>query len=282
MAINIKPLPTINNGTSNQLPPKALPNSGEPSTQEAFPYGWRIIATTEPDGRETIKYIPLQPENFLDPQLGDVMVQSEQHFRLVKSLFDRFDIRYLNDATTGVMSDVKMLWGMPGLQEPAPDLAVIPNLTTKGQEHPSFNTVAEGTRPCLVVEVISPHYAGDDTTKVTIYAQAGVQEYIIINPHFEDWAAPYELTGYRLEQGQYVPIQPDEAGRLYSMTTNVWFGLDESERNLVLEDGDSNELLLDNRAAHAARLQAEQRAAAAEAEVARLRAQLAQRNNHKD
>ena len=181
------------------------------------------------------------------------------------------------------------MWGLPGLQEPAPDLAVIPNLTTKGQEHPSFNTVAEGTRPCLVVEVISPRYAGDDTTKVTIYAQAGVQEYIIINPHFEDWAAPYELTGYRLEQGQYAPIQPDEAGRLYSATTNVWFGLDESERNLVLEDGDSNQVLLDNQAAHAARLRAEaqmaaaeQRAAAAEAEVSRLRAQLAQRDNRED
>ena len=283
MVVNTKLLPTTNNnGTSKRLPPKALPSSGEPSTQEAFPYGWRIVATTEPDGSETIKYIPLQPENFLDPQLGDVMVQSEQHFRLVKSLFDRFDIRYLNDPTTGVMSDVKMLWGIPGLQEPAPDLAVIPHLMTKGQEHSSFDTVTEGTRPCLVVEVISPRYAGDDTTKVSIYARAGVQEYVIINPHFDDWDKPYELTGYRLAQGQYVPIQPDDAGRLYSMTTTVWFGLDESERNLVLEDGDSNELLLDNRAAHAARLQAEQRATAAEAEVARLRAQLAQRDNRED
>lgn len=99
--------------------------------------------------------------------------------------------------STSIMSDFKMLWGIPGLSEPAPDLAVIPNVTTKEVYHSSFNVMAEGTRPCLVVEVVSPKYAGDETTKVDVYEQAGIQEYIIYDPCFEDEDEPAELITKR-------------------------------------------------------------------------------------
>jgi hypothetical protein len=138
--------------------------------------------------------------------------------------------------------------------------------------HGRFNIVEEETRPCLVVEVESPNYPFDDTIKVGIYARAGVQEYIIVKPHFEEDQS-FELIGYRLVQGAYEPIEPDEAGRLYSATTNVWFGLDESERDLVIEDGNTGEQLLDNREEREARLRAEKQAEAefrrAEAEAQR-------------
>ncbi|MCE7986323.1 MAG: hypothetical protein DYG89_34550 [Caldilinea sp. CFX5] len=119
-------------------------------------------------------------------------------------------------------------------------------------------------------------------------------------PHYDEDDHPFELTGYRLVEGAYVPMQPDEAGRFYSATANVWFGLTEDERALVVEDGATGQPLLDNRSEYEARRRAEeqtesaiqraeaearraeaeaqartaaeQRAAAAEAELARLRA----------
>ncbi len=271
------------NGTVYQSPP----------ADDPFYYGWRIVVETGPNDEEIITHLPLTQADFLDPQLGDQMVQADNHYRQVNSLFDRYDAHYLNDPTTAVMSDVKMLWGIPGLQEPAPDLAVIPDITTKDQAHSSFNVTREGTRPCLVVEVVSPKYPGDDTTKVDIYEQAGIAEYIIIYPHSDDETEPVEIIGYRLVGGYYQEIAPDAQGRLYSATTDMWFGVRTDGLDVVLTDGTTSELLLDNREAQAQRLLAEQRAeeeaqarqraeqraanaerraADAEAEIARLRA----------
>jgi len=70
-----------------------------------------------------------------------------------------------------------------------------------------------------------------------------------------------------------------------SETTGVWFGLDESKRTLVLEDAVTGRRLLDDEEEHEARLEAEARANAearraiiAEAEITRLKALLAQKD----
>jgi len=266
---------------------------------DPFRYGWRTVAETMPDGRIGCRYIPLTQADFLDPQLGDHMVQSDPHLILVVSLYNRLKKQYHTDRTTGVFSDLKMLWGRPGIKEPAPDLAIVPQLKTKKARRKSFDVRKEGTRPCLVVEVVSPDYPGDDTVKVKIYEQVGIAEYIIIDPHFEDENKPMALTGYRLVDGFYQVIQPDAQGRLLSETTGVWFGLDESQRVLVLVDAATGTRLLDDEEEYEARLEAEaraqdetqranaeaqranaeaQRAAEAEAEIARLKALLAQKD----
>ena len=261
----------------------------ETAPADLFRYGWRTVAETLPDGRIGCRYIPLTQADFLDPQLGDHMVQSDHHFILVASLYNRFHKRYLNQPTIGVFSNLKMLWGLPDLAEPAPDLAVIPHLPSKAAYHSSFNVTKEGTRPCLIVEVVSPHYPGDDTAKVAIYEQVGITEYIIIDPHFGDETTPFELSGYRLVNDVYEEIQPDAQGRLLSETTGVWFGLDESKRNLILVDAATGERLLDDEEEYEARLEerqarltAEARAEAAEAELARLKALLAARNGRSE
>lgn len=250
---------------------------------DPFYYGWRTEWTIGPDGKPVSKDIPLPQEAFLDPQEGDHFVQSDKHNALVASLFARFDKRYMNDDTIGVYSDMKFEWGIPGLQEPAPDLAIVRNLHTKDVYHGSFKVVEEGTRPCLVVEVTSPNYPFDDNKKVAIYEQAGVPEYIIVNPHYDQDDHPFELTGYRLVDGVYIPMQPDEAGRFYSATADVWFGLTEDERALVVEDGATGQPLLDNRNEYAARRRAEEQheralqRAEAEAQRAEVEAQRADR-----
>jgi len=265
MVAKVERSPKVN-GTHKEnkiiIPEQSLQESRlQELVQEPFPYGWRIEEAIGPDGKVVINYLPIPQERFLDPQEGDHFMQSNKHYLLVESIFARFDKRYMNDDRIGVYSDLKFDWGIPGLSQPAPDLAIVPNLRNADKYHSRFKIVQEETRPCLVVEVASPNYPFDDTTKVDIYARAGVQEYIIVNPHFEE-DQPFELIGYRLVQGTYEPIAPDEAGRLYSATTNVWFGLDEDERDLVIEDGDTGEPLLDNREEREARLRAEKQAEA--------------------
>ncbi|MFN8486312.1 MAG: Uma2 family endonuclease [Caldilineaceae bacterium] len=288
----IQPTDQTTTGRINGVTDYAVTN------HDPFPYGWRTMAETLATGETIYHDIPLTQADFLNPQLGDHMVQSDAHFILVVSLYNRFHKRYLNHPTIGVFSDIKMLWGIEDLPEPAPDLAVVPQLSSKHAYHSSFDVRKEQTRPCLIVEVVSPHYPGDDTDKVDIYERVGITEYIIIDPHFNDETAPITLIGYRLVNGVYAEIQPDAQGRLLSETTGVWFGLDASQRTLLLIDAATSAQLFDDEEEYEARLEAEarateeaqraaaetqranseaQRAAVAEAEIARLKALLAQK-----
>lgn len=263
------------NGVDKQEPFASL---AEPV--DRYPYGYRIAPETQPDGTIFYRYLPLTQADFLDPQVGDRLTQSDPHIKLVFSLVSRFLKYYLWATNVGVFSDLKMLWRIPGLKEPAPDLAIVLNLVDQHKYRGSFDIVAEGTRPCLVVEVMSPQYPGDDTVKVDIYQRAQIPEYIIINPHFEDEENPFELSGYHLVGNRYQKIKLDAQGRLLSETTGVLFGLDESRRDLSLTNAKTGERLLTEEEEYEARLEAETRAAAAEAEVARLKALLEKRNGH--
>ncbi|MFN8488471.1 MAG: Uma2 family endonuclease [Caldilineaceae bacterium] len=256
------------NGVYEQEP---LTSLAEPV--DRYPYGYRVAQETQPDETVGYSYIPLTQADFLDPQEGDRLTQSDPHIKFVFSLVSRFLKHYLGVTDVGVFSDLKMLWRIPGLKEPAPDLAIVPNLVDQHKYRGSFDVVAEGTRPCLVVEVMSPQYPGDDTIKVDIYRQAQIPEYIIINPHFEDEENHFELIGYRLVGKRYQRMKPDAQGRLLSETTGVWFGLDESGRDLILTNARTVERLLTDEEEYEARL-------AAEAEVARLKALLEKRNGH--
>ena len=264
-------------------------NGAQDPLVERFPYGWRTIAEVQPDGSTNYIDIPLTQADFLDPQVGDHLVQSNKHLQFVVSLFNRFSAYYRHDPTIGVFSDLKMLWGIPKEKEPAPDLAVVPNITDKEKHRPSFDMQEEGARPCLVVEVVSPHYPGDDTIKVDIYERVGIEEYIIIDAQFDEDEGEIELTGYRLVNGRYRLIKPDSHGRILSRTTNIWFELDQKKRNLFLVDASTGKRLLKHEeasdaleetaaalaATNRALIEERQRAEAAEAEIARLRSLVA-------
>jgi Uma2 family endonuclease len=210
-----------------------------------FPYGWRQVAETLPDGRTAYRRVPLTAKDFLNPQLGDRMPQGTLHARLAIALFNMLNNYYLHDPTIGVFFDLKMCWGIPDLEGPAPDIAVVPHLQTdKEADRGCFDVVAEGTKPCLVIEVSSPNYPGDDTDKVRIYRQAGVAEYIIINRRSRRKIVTLELKGYRLVEGLYEQIVPDAQGRLVSETTALYFELSEDRQHLYLFSAATGEQLL--------------------------------------
>ncbi len=225
---------------------------------DEFPFGWRFLPITLPDGKVTYTEVPLRQEDFLDPQLGDQMVQDTIHSRCSIDLFTKLDARYDADPETGVFYDLKMKWGIFGLKEPAPDITVVRGIKNKHATRDSFNVVREGARPCLVIEVVSPLYPGDEDVKPAIYERARINEYIIVNPHAGEANPYYTLEAYRLVKGIYQPVQADAQGRILSETTNMQFGV-ENEK-LVLTDVATGKPLRTHRETEAARLAEQQQA----------------------
>jgi Uma2 family endonuclease len=170
-------------------------------------------------------------EDLLDPQLGDVIPQAGEHtnhlLRAANLLRNHFKPR--RDVYVAV--DMKMVWGIPGLQEPAPDIAVIQGYRPREKPPDVFDVLQEGTRPCLILEVASPHDPEvrriDYEDKVELYQRAGIPEYVILDSSCSETNDRLLLTGYRLgSDGRYQRIEPDREGYLFSETTQLRFGVD--------------------------------------------------------
>ncbi len=251
---------------------------------DPFRYGWRQVERHRTDGTLELVEQPLGPDDFLDPQPGDVMIQGALHFECVNDLYNRLALRYRDDPATAVFADMKMLWGIPGLKQPAPDIAVVPGVRDKGADRESFDVVAEGTRPCLVIEVMSRNYAGDDTKKPAIYALAGIPEYLILKPYGQHGERELSLQGFRMVRGRYQRWRPDADAWFRSDRVGVGFRVAADRRHLELVDLASGDRLptlaelaqaREQRAAALATADAERaRADAAEGELERLRARL--------
>ncbi len=156
------------------------------------------------------------------------------------------------------------------------------------RERKSWVVWEEGKGPDVIIELLSETTATHDKTvkKDTYQNQLKVSEYFWFDPfNPDDWA------GFGLRHGVYVPIPPDEGGRLLSPRLNLalvrWLGCYEGVEATWLRWATLEGELLPTRSeqveaaeqhAQAAEQRAkavEQRAAAAEAEVVRLRALLA-------
>ncbi len=237
----------------------SLPLPAPSFEEDEFPHGWRRITETLPDGSVRHHDIALSPEDFLNPEYGDQMPQGREHAKQSIAIYDKIDNYFLNSPSVEVLFDTKIRWGIPGLKEPFPDIAVISDVTDAEIIEGSFDAVKHGTGPCLIIEVMSPNYHGDDTDKVEIYEEAGVREYIILNPHQKDRTVPFELTGYRLVSGEYRDIVPDPDGSLLSETTGIRFAIGPDERKLILTDAVTGEELLSAKEEHLTRVKAESR-----------------------
>ncbi len=232
---------------------------GIPIDEPDYPYGWRTIMETGPNGEEISYDIALTPEDFLNPQLGDQMPQGLSHSKLTIEIHDKLENHLQDKVDMIVISDIQMFWDVPGLEKrPFPDVCVIPHIKDEEDLDESFDCRKHHTRPCLIVEVTSPNYEKGDLKKVEIYQRAGVKEYIIINPQQKRKSRAFELMGYRLEHGRYKRIEPDRDGRLLSQTTGVLFGLKgQAKRKIELINAATGKPLLSNREEKARAVQAE-------------------------
>lgn len=193
--------------------------------EERFRLGWRYRTVVFPDGSSDWREEPLTEADLLDPQLGDHVLHSSWHTLTLHMLYGILSWRYKDRPDILVTSQLKMIWGIPGLPNPAPDLAGIPGVRDKDRIRNDFRVEDEGTRPAFVLEVVSEepeHWRADHEKKVEIYERAGVPEYLVVDPPDHDQSC--HLTGYRLDKvGRYEPILPDPQGRILSTTTGLWF-----------------------------------------------------------
>ena len=168
----------------------------------------------------------------------------------------------------------------------SPDVYVVFGVRKVPQRR-SFYTWAEGAAPAAVFEFLSDATAHQDREeKVERYLmEMGVQEYFIHQPELKKLA---EFRGWRRNAfGEIVEMVPDAEGGLFSETLNLYFRwqeqLDTHVRLLrpYLPDGTP---ITTSREEHQLRVEAEALAAEeavrrreVEAELERLRAQLAKR-----
>jgi Uma2 family endonuclease len=265
-------------------PARKLPPLGEPDSRDPFRYGSRWRRVRLPSGEVNEQEIPLTPDDLLDPELGDEVTQSRPHAKAVTTLNDLLERHFDGDPDAQVLFDMKIFWGLPGLPNPSPDIAIVRG-ARQDEGRSTFDVAEEGVRPCLILEVVSysdaEMYRNDHEKKVELYQRVGIPEYLVVDPSFsaED---PLVLTGYRLAyDGRYRRIEPDSQGRLHSETTSLFFAPSQDGRTVRVGDAKTGEWLFTAREEKAARLReakarkaAEERAQGAEAEVARLRAEL--------
>ena len=237
--------------------------------------GWRFETVVQADGSREQVQVPLTPEEFLHPQEDYYLPNSTFHDRISGDAKDMLERRYEQRADVGVFRDLLMLWDDKTLKDCCPDVAVVLGLRDKDRNRPRFIVAEEGVRPAFVIEVVSPRYRRQDReTKVVYYAQAQVQEYAIVDRRTYRGQQLEEVVGYRLQAGHYQPITPDDEGRVYFETINVWMSLQDGQ--LVMEDAETGERLKTSRELAAELEQTEQRATQADQRAAQAEQQAAE------
>jgi hypothetical protein len=149
-----------------------------------------------------------------------------------------------------------------------PDAFVAFNIRDKQTVRTEFNVPAEGTTPAFVVEVVSPRYrTADRVKKVRKYAQVGVQEYAIFDRRKQRGQWFEEVLGYRLVDGIYLPMVPDEDGLLFFATVNLQIGM--HDKQVILIDATTGERLLTASELEQQAVEAQQQAANARQQAQR-------------
>ncbi len=159
----------------------------------------------------------------------------------------------------------------------APDVFVVQGVGK--HERRTYRLWEEGRPPAVVFEITSRGTRLEDLgTKRVVYAMLGVQEYFLYDPLGEYLRPP--LQGYRLHEGEYQRMLPAGEEELTSQVLGLELRVEAGRLRVV--DVATGERLLTPAELHAARRSeatarqaAEVRATEVEAELERLRAELA-------
>jgi colicin import membrane protein len=247
------------------------------ASRDPFFYGWRPVQRALSDGSLVLENVPLTQEDVLHPREGDVIVQNTAHDRDTVYLREVLRNRLLSNPGALVLHDTGVDLGLLGIALICPDICVLFGVRNRDAQRGSFDTVAEGARPALVIEVVSPSTRANDLgKKMEYYHQALVPMYVIVDRL--DLEGPVTLHGYISGKDGYEEVNLDERGRLWLESVGLWLGI--GPNRVVCYDGDQevgdyDEVTRRLIAADQARLAAEARSArdqqareAAEAQIA--------------
>jgi len=224
---------------------------------------------------------------------GKPVAETDLHFREILALFQVLDYFFetRGDVYVAANNFVYFEEGNPKACF-SPDVYVVYGVSKETRE--SYKVWEEGGRvPMVVFELTSKSTQKEDLgKKKALCENLGVQEYFLYDPKGEYLTPP--LRGFRLEQGRYSEIAPDSKGHRASTILGLKFfvnplaqlGVIDTATGLVLPRAKEYKLLAQREAegrrieAEGRRIEAEGRRAA-EAEVARLKAELAAKDGRK-
>jgi Uma2 family endonuclease len=297
-------------------PVVAVPVSGDGNP---YPFGWRYVRHEDADGKEQWDRVALTLDDVLHPQLGDVMPEREFHAREKAHLAGACQSRLDRLRQGHVMADHLIDWGVAGLGNHSPDVSVFEDLLRPHDPNEGIFRVAVCGGHCILgVEIVSPDTRRNDVDiKPEHYHRVGVGQYILVDQR--RFGGPRELISRRWTPAGWEIMTPDAQGRYPLANLGLLLGLGDDRLIIVdAETGDEIGDLADEttarvnaqrraddekkraddeknradderkRADDLARQAADhkkrgddekKRADAAEAELARLRAQLAQAGN---
>jgi Uma2 family endonuclease len=212
---------------------------------------------------------------------GEPMAETDTHRDLMTdALLHPLKERYRDDPNVYVSGNLFLYYeeGDPSAVV-APDVFVV--FGVPGHRRRIYKLWEEGRAPDVVFELTSEHtYRADLSDKRLIYESLGVREYFMFDP-LKDYLRP-SLQGFRLNEARYfvsVLPQPWDAGEWQIESQVLGLTLRSDGSLLRLYDPELGRCLLTRFEETEARRRAEARAEAAEAELARLRAQLEQQEN---
>ena len=235
--------------------------------------GWRYEISATPNGRQTTVRIPLTPEEARHPKEGYVMPERTEHDIASDDLSDMLRVHFEGRPDVAVFRNLVFQWDHPEIKGYAPDIAVVPGVQDRDANRGQFVVAAEGTRPSLVIEIVSRNSRYDDRVqKVQDYERLGIQEYVYIDIRTRRGEVVGEAAGYHLQNNRYVPLLPDEDDALYLETINCRIGLEGAR--VWLEDTATGENLLTNLQVQRALVLEKEACQAAEARIAELEAKL--------
>jgi Uma2 family endonuclease len=189
-----------------------------------------------------------------------------------------FDLRFAlqeffrQDPTTYVATNLLLYYveGNP-YKSVAPDVFVVRGVGNRQRR--IYQLWEEGRPPDVVIEISSRATCLEDLQrKWQLYARLGVAEYFIFDPEYS-YLEGRPLIGYRLRDGEYEELTVTD-GHLHS--ERLGLDLVDTGATLRLWNPATREFLRTPAEAEAAALRETQAREQAEAEIARLRAELAQ------
>ena len=225
------------------------------------------------------RYAPTADSDIYYPESdGQPMAETERHRDCLIWSIQTLSLHYIDDKDTCVSGNMMMYYEEGNPQKSiSPDVFVAFGVGKK--ERRIYQIWNEGKPPDFVLEFSSPNtYRKDQNEKKHLYAEIGILEYFLYDP--ERRLLPIPILGFRLVDGEYLPIQPDADGHVYSEVLDLELRLRGDEFGFY---DLNNEKWLETPAtvatirAEEAENRAEKEAAArlqAEAELARLREEI--------
>jgi Uma2 family endonuclease len=191
------------------------------SHQEEFPYGWRYVRRGD-----EFEQVPLTLEDVLHPQEGDVIPVNFPHDRDCRYLAGEFESRPLSPPLGLVTHDLLVNWGVSGIGNHSPDVAVFVGLSRPLGREGTLDLRSLGGRCVVVVEVVSPNTRNNDVVhKFDHYYRVGIPLYVIIDQKDED--GPRWLRAYLHTPAGYEEVTPDGQGQILLPPLGLLLGMRE-------------------------------------------------------